>query len=93
MKLSTQYHVALHYHEKTANQLSLITGESANNIHEYARRFGIKKIPNWSNFETNFLIIFGAKTTSEYLNRSLASCKTKLSRWRSTNCTGKLQSN
>lgn len=69
---------------KTAKEISRIVGTKHKAIHEIARKSKIKKTPNWSNFEVNILKTFGAEKSSEILNRSLASCRTKKSRWKST---------
>lgn len=84
VKLSNKYLIGLNYKSKSAKQLADDTGLSKKHVHEIARKLGVTKTPNWTIAEINFLIIMKPKVSSFYLKRSLASCKTKYSRWKNT---------
>lgn len=72
------------YKNSTAKEIANRTGAKSKTIHACAIRLGLKKTPNWTQKEINFLTLLGAKVASMYLNRSFNSCKIKYSRWKNT---------
>lgn len=68
------------YESMTAKEMGFYINGKHKAIHSRATNLGLKKIPNWSKKEIDFLMMVKPREASKYLSRSLASCKTKYSR-------------
>lgn len=83
-RYSDEAYLLFNWKAKTAKQCRNFVTKSEKQIHHYTRKMGWIKIPNWTQFETNLLILFGAKQTSELTGKSFNACKIKLSRIRAS---------
>jgi hypothetical protein len=70
----------VNYHAFDINKAVKYIGKSKKAIYEMKRRLGYISIPNWTKKQEAYLLKYGCKATSLLTNKTLNSCRVKLSR-------------